>query len=51
MMGVDPEDGSTTASTTYTTEYGAPSTPEEKQHFKIWKDAYIKGYRDGVKAK
>lgn len=35
----------------YTRTYGAPSTPEEKQQYRLYENAYKKGYQDGAKAK
>lgn len=39
------------ASILYSQRFGAPSTPEERQLFQKYKDAYIKGYEEGLKAK
>lgn len=40
-----------TPSIGYSVRYGAPSTPEEKQLYKLYENAYKKGFQDGRKAK
>lgn len=34
----------------FTTNFGAPSTPEEKEMYNIYKQNYDKGYREGKSA-
>ena len=43
-------DGSETAGQSFQMQYGTPSTPEEKQLFQKYKNAYMRGYKDGSKA-
>lgn len=38
------------AKQTYSMTYGAPSTPEEKQMYNIYKENYERGYREGKRA-
>lgn len=38
------------AKVSFTMTYGAPSTPEEKQMYNIYKENYERGYRDGKRA-
>ena len=38
------------AKISFTTTYGAPSTPEEKEMYNIYKQNYERGFRDGKRA-
>ena len=38
-------------SASYTPKYGAPTTPEEKQLYRIYEKAYKRGFNDGKRAK
>lgn len=43
-------DGTENIQMYYTNYYPAPTTPEEKRHYKVFADNYTRGFKDGKKA-
>ena len=50
VLGDYTGDGSQYSSGWYTNYYPAPSTPEEKRHYKVFVDNFTRGFKDGKRA-